>query len=270
MARFNTLVFHLYSKGGLNNSGAFFAVKPQKTGLFRGSAAAPARRCAPVSRLRRAPSYPLRGSLFGAFFLKKIRMFNTAGVLGGFLFFAVLAQPVSPATVSFLVLETGPGGETSAARVSSAVYESSILWETCLLDVFFEAGHVVSNSPSLHFAGKSAADFPDRENPGREFPREIRPELEEAILGGVDYFVLALLSYSPLAADAKAKPEEVNLRIYSFKSAGAAGGWGFAYGAAAPLGSPAGGSRAQAPSRAEPEREQAKRLIRGLIPHIKD
>jgi hypothetical protein len=46
--------------------GAFFAVPPQKTGLFRGSAKAAwrprsTRRCAPVSRLCRAPSYPLRG-----------------------------------------------------------------------------------------------------------------------------------------------------------------------------------------------------------------
>jgi hypothetical protein len=190
--------------------------------------------------------------------------------LGGFLFFAVLARPVFPATLSFLVLETGPGGETSAARVSSAVYESSFLWETCLLDVFFEAGHVVSNSPSLHFAGKSPADFPDKKDPGKEFPREIRPELEDAIAGGVDYFILALLSYPPGAADTK--PEEVNLRVYSFKSAGAAGDFLFVYEGAALLGSPAGagGSRSQAPSRTELEREQAKRLIRGLIPHIKD
>jgi hypothetical protein len=177
--------------------------------------------------------------------------------LGGLLLFAALSPPVFPATLSFLVLETG--GETSAVRVSSAVYESSILWETCLLDVFFEAGHVVSNSPSLHFAGKSPADFPDKKDPGREFPREIRPELEEAVLGGVDYFILALLSYPPGAADTK--PEEVNLRIYSFESAGAVEDWRFVYEGAALLGPP---------SRTEPEREQAKRLIRGLIPHIKD
>jgi hypothetical protein len=195
--------------------------------------------------------------------------------LGGFLFFAVLAWPASPATLSFLVLETGPDGGTAAEvpPVSSSVYESSNVWETCLLDVFFEAGHVVSNSPSLRLAGKSAADFPGKQNPGKEFPREIRSELEDAVLGGADYFILALLSYPPRTADTKTKPEEVSLRIYSFdKSAGAAGDYRFVYEGAAPLGlgssAGAGGGRSQAGT--EPEQGQAKRLIRGLIPHIKD
>ncbi|MDR0401212.1 MAG: hypothetical protein LBH51_09775 [Treponema sp.] len=192
--------------------------------------------------------------------------------LGGILFFLVLARPASPDTLSFLVLETGPSRESAAEGtappVSSAARESSSLWETCLLDVFFEAGHVVSNSPSLRLSGKSAADFPGKRNPNGEFPREIQPELEDAVSGGADYLILALLSYPAAAEDMNTRPQEVNFRIYSFKSPG---NRRFIHESAAPLESPAGrGTPVRGPSAIQSEREQAKRLIRGLIPHIKD
>jgi hypothetical protein len=149
--------------------------------------------------------------------------------------------------------------------------------------VFFEAGHIVSNSPILRLAGLSIADFPGKNDPGGEFPREIRPDLEEAALGGVDYLILVLLSYPQGAADTKAKPDQVNLRIYSFRSGNGSskagsfeektGGCRFVYEGSAPLGSPREappGNRLTGPAGGEIERDRAKRLIRGLIPHIKD
>jgi hypothetical protein len=207
--------------------------------------------------------------------------------LVGFLFFMVLTWPLSSATVNFLVVETGPLRESSGED-PSAVFESSALWETCLLDVFFEAGHIVSNSPIRRLAGLSAADFPGKGSPGGEFPREIRPELEDSALGGADYLILVLLFYPQGAADTTTKPEKVNLRVYSFRS-----GEGSAKAGSSPGKTSAcrfihedsaslGPSQAAQPGKAGPanrlagppgeeiERDRAKRLIRGLVPHIKD
>jgi hypothetical protein len=221
---------------------------------------------------------------FGGFY-RMVRFTAPLGVL----FFAVLTGPLPSATLNFLVVETGSLGESSPGEsavgegplpVSSAPFESSALWETCLLDVFFEAGHVVSNSPILRLSGIGAADFPGKDNPGGEFPREVRPELEDAILGGADYLVLVLLSYPP-GSDPRAKPEAVNLRIYSLKPAGDRNFRGFVYEGSASLGTPPGnrpagtslagtGPGTGRPAGGEVERDRAKRLIRGLIPHIKD
>ncbi|MDR2747814.1 MAG: hypothetical protein LBB77_10270 [Treponema sp.] len=201
------------------------------------------------------------------------------------LFFTVLIWPLSSATLNFLVAETVPAGEGAFGDFQS--FESSVLWEACLLDVFFEAGHIVSNSPILRLSGLGAADFPGKNSPAGEFPREIRPKLEEAALGGVDYLVLVLLSYPRGAAGPKTRPEEVNLRIYSFTSGegfsrggpvegNLPGAWGFVYEGGAPLDpfreSPPGGSEngQTGPAGGEIERDRAKRLIRGLVPHIKD
>jgi hypothetical protein len=194
--------------------------------------------------------------------------------LWAFLFFAVLGRPLSAATVNFLVVETGSPRPDSPGE-GALPFESSALWEACLLDVFFEAGHIVSNSPILRLAGLRAADFPGKNSPGGEFPREVRPELEEAALGGADYLVLVFLSYPPGAGDTKKRPEEVDMKIYSLKPGeGTApspgektfnGGCRFVY---------EGGALLEAPRHNSPgeeiESDRAKRLIRGLIPHIKD
>jgi hypothetical protein len=180
------------------------------------------------------------------------------------LFFAVLTWPLPAATVNFLVVEEvreSSGGEGSAP-VPPVSFESSALWETCLLDVFFEAGHVVSNSPILRLSG--AADSPGGDESGGEFPPALRSGLEEAILGGAGYLILVRLSYPP-GTDPKTKPEEVRLGIYSLKPAGGGNLTGFVYedGASLVL-------REDRPAGEEIERDRAKRLIRALIPHIKD
>jgi hypothetical protein len=152
--------------------------------------------------------------------------------------------------------------------------------------MFFEAGHIVSNSPILRLAGLSAADFPGGDGPARGFPREIQPELEAAALGGVDYLILALLVYPRGTTDPRVKPEEVNLRIYSFRSGEGSSAGGsveegpftcrFVYEDSSLL-NPSqeapperAGNRLTGPGGGEMERDRAKRLIRGLVPHIKD
>jgi hypothetical protein len=129
---------------------------------------------------------------------------------GGFmnldrLFFSVIfmlsaaLMPVSAYTVSFIVVETG-------LPVEQGVCESSALWENGLLDVFFDAGHIVSNAPILRLNKPLAKQFPD----------EAAGSLNEAGAGGADYVVLALLDYQGSGAPytAASKPKQVSLRLF--------------------------------------------------------
>ncbi|MDR2068989.1 MAG: hypothetical protein LBP71_03870 [Spirochaetaceae bacterium] len=112
----------------------------------------------------------------------------------------LLAPQVFAANISFLVIETG-------VREGSPVNESSNLWENTLLDVFFDAGYIVSNAPMMRLP-----DFQDK-----EIPDEVRGNLEDAVQGGADFFVLALLDYQGAAAvnSPKIKPQGVSLRLFS-------------------------------------------------------
>jgi hypothetical protein len=160
-----------------------------------------------------------------------------------FVLAAALSSGLGAANLFIVVAETGEGAGEAAPERQGARYESSTLWETCLLDVFFEAGHIVSNTPVLALEGGDSV----------EFPPELGPELAEARSGGADYVVLALLSY-PASADMRTRPEQVRLRVYDLRPYRFAGQMtAFLTGAGT-----------------ETEAEQAKRLIRGLIPYVND
>jgi hypothetical protein len=105
--------------------------------------------------------------------------------------------PLSGATVSFLVLETGLEEGQGASQYSS-------LYESGLLDVFFDAGHIVSNAPILRLSRV----------PGQGFPEEAMGDLEEAAEGGMEYFILAQLDYAVPPGEAIEKPRTVFLRIF--------------------------------------------------------
>jgi hypothetical protein len=117
------------------------------------------------------------------------------------------------------------------------------------LDVLFEAGHIVSNAPVLGLGGIEEAGIPGSQSPFAEFPGELEAELAEARAGGADYFILALLRY-PAVSDRKTWPERVSLRVYDMRP------YRFLY------------EETGTPARPESETGQARRLIRGLIPHI--
>ncbi|GHT59635.1 hypothetical protein FACS1894109_15910 [Spirochaetia bacterium] len=112
------------------------------------------------------------------------------------LVFVSMALPLHGATVSFLVVETG-------LREDAKANEYSTLWESSLMDVFFEGGHIVSNSPALRLARKSDKEFPD----------EALPDLGEAIDGGVNYFILAMLDFSSGNGNIM-RPGDISLRLY--------------------------------------------------------
>jgi hypothetical protein len=115
------------------------------------------------------------------------------------LLWLIVVSPVFTATISVLVIETG-------IREGIPVTESSNLWETGLLDVFFDAGHIVSNAPRIRV----------NKNPNKEIPDEARGFPEEAVRGGADFFILALLDYEGMATvnAPKIKPLTVSLRLF--------------------------------------------------------
>ena len=88
-------------------------------------------------------------------------------------------SPLGAATVSVLVMETGRTAENPASQYPT-------LWENGLLDVFFESGHIVTNSPQLQIA----------EKPANDFPGEARRDFDNAQEGGMEYFLVAIVDYT--------------------------------------------------------------------------
>ncbi|MDR0453093.1 MAG: hypothetical protein LBH15_08625 [Treponema sp.] len=108
--------------------------------------------------------------------------------------------PASAYTVSFVVAETGLPEE-------QGVSEYSNFWESGLLDVFFDAGHIVSNAPVLRLAA----------TPSKQLPDEAAGTLSEADASGAEYFVLALLDYQEISASSASpapRPKQVSIRLF--------------------------------------------------------
>jgi hypothetical protein len=118
-----------------------------------------------------------------------------------FVFFSLAAlTPVSAYTVSFMVVEAGLPGEQGASQYGKS-------WEDGLFDVFFDAGHIISNAPVLRLAASPLA----------QFPVEAAESLSAARAGGVDYFVLALLDYREDGVQEgpeRPGPWQISLRLF--------------------------------------------------------
>jgi len=91
--------------------------------------------------------------------------------------------------VSFFIIETGLNEEAKIGQ--------SELWEGAFMDVFFDAGYIVSNAPVLRFEQKPA-----------NVERFI--DLEEAQMCGVDFLLVAQLHYSGDFA----MPGEISVSVY--------------------------------------------------------
>ena len=91
----------------------------------------------------------------------------------------ILAFPASASMVSFLLVETGIDERASSGQYSS-------LWEGGLMEAFFDAGHIVTNSPIARMVQK----------PNRDLSGIIEDDFNEAVIGGADYFVLGYLEYN--------------------------------------------------------------------------
>ncbi len=96
---------------------------------------------------------------------------------------------VSAATVSFYVVEAGINEEADK-RVSE-------LWETAFMDVFFDAGYIISNAPIMRL-DKSPSNI-----------LQI-VDFKEASVCGIDYMLIVLLDFKV----GLPSPEEVSFYIY--------------------------------------------------------
>jgi hypothetical protein len=86
--------------------------------------------------------------------------------------------PLAATTVSVLVIETGRPSGTEFAPAAS-------VWESGVMDAFFDAGYIVINAPILRL----------KETPRSGLPREAWAEFETARREGSDLFVVVHLSY---------------------------------------------------------------------------
>jgi hypothetical protein len=113
------------------------------------------------------------------------------------------ALPLPAATVSFLVMETGVREDLGSAGYSA-------LWENSLLNVFFDAGHIVSNAPFVRL----------ERSPEEDFPPEAQAGLAEALGGGADFFVLVRLDYRFPSSEGGPVPWNIVLRVYRTRPSG--------------------------------------------------
>jgi len=109
------------------------------------------------------------------------------------LFGVFLVPGIFAAMVSFMIVETGLVQGAGKNQYSER-------WEDSLLDIFFEAGHIVSNAPILRLETRPSA--------GIEAIAE--SDIEEAGEGGADYFIIAHLDFT----SASQSPGTVSLYLF--------------------------------------------------------
>jgi hypothetical protein len=116
------------------------------------------------------------------------------------IFTVLLAVSAQGATVSFLVIETGLHEETP-------IFESSRIWENAMMGVFFDTGHIVSNSPILRLS---------EEEQEEEMPEDAWNAIQEAMDGGAEFFVIATLDYQhpPRVLGPDPQPRAISIRLF--------------------------------------------------------
>ena len=107
----------------------------------------------------------------------------------------VLIFPASASLVSFLVLETGLNEGASGTQYGT-------IWEEALMSSFFNAGHIVTNSPILRMEQKPAQDLTG----------QVKADFDEAALSGAEYYVLGFLYYE--IRGRAAAPVDIALKTY--------------------------------------------------------
>ncbi|WP_461256072.1 hypothetical protein [Treponema sp. R80B11-R83G3] len=98
---------------------------------------------------------------------------------------------VGASTVSFYVIETGVNEDFDVKE------SQSIEWENAFMDVFFDAGYIISNAPVMRLEKR---------------PSDVLQviDINEAVVYGIDYMLIVLLDYKKELQD----PNEVSFYIY--------------------------------------------------------
>ena len=107
----------------------------------------------------------------------------------------LITIPASAATVSFMMVETGLREDSVSTRYGS-------LWEGSLMDAFFNAGHIVTNSPITRMETRPITINTD-----------LQADLDDAYLGGAQYFVLGVLEY--IDQPGVPIPSKITIEIYT-------------------------------------------------------
>ena len=111
----------------------------------------------------------------------------------------LLAFPVSASMVSFLLVETG-------LRENAPNNQFSGLWEGGLMAAFFDAGHIVTNSPIVRMETR----------PPNDISGAVEKDFSEAIAGGADFYVLGFMEYQAMGN--RLVPVSIALKLYNTAS----------------------------------------------------
>ena len=107
--------------------------------------------------------------------------------------------PVSASMVSFLVVETGISEDLPLNQIST-------IWESGLMAAFFDAGHIVTDSPVTRIEKKPQVDLSGT----------IASDFSEAAGYGAEYFVLGFIEYENQGG--RAVPVGISLKLYKIDS----------------------------------------------------
>ena len=105
------------------------------------------------------------------------------------------------AMVSFFVIETGLPEEMDFIN-------HSIVWENAFMDVFFEAGHIISNFPIMRLLAK----------PQDDILYEIDFNLEDGRAMGIDFIIITLLDFDSAGQSEVSRlqtPKEISFFIFN-------------------------------------------------------
>ena len=127
--------------------------------------------------------------------MKKQKLALILGFLG--------LMSLNAATVSVLVVETGLPSNNGCTPSAS-------VWESGIMDVFFDAGHIVSNALCMQIGPTLDANAAILSS--RILPREVNSDFDQARIGGADFFVLVILDYKEGTTE---RPKDVSIRIFS-------------------------------------------------------
>jgi len=94
-----------------------------------------------------------------------------------------------------MIVETGLNEGAPNAQYSS-------IWEGGLMASFFDAGHIVTNTPIVRMA----------QRPTQDLTGKVRADFDEAVRGGVDFFILCFLNFQTQGMGAV--PVDITIRTY--------------------------------------------------------
>jgi hypothetical protein len=123
------------------------------------------------------------------------------------------ALPVYSATISMMAIEVSENGRGDKRTVNN--------WESGMMDMFYNAGYIISNSRSIildRYPFETNPEINQETDPktiSETIPPEIEADFVEAEEGSVDYFILTLLEYDAKNGLGTARPARITLRLYN-------------------------------------------------------